>query len=69
MSYRRKRSDGRNQAMQTFWDKLDGTPSTVTHRRIEYRPFKPAPAKPKVYPPRKITKAREEGSLEKDEDV
>ena len=69
MSYRRKRSDGRKQAMQTFWDKLDGTPSTVTHRRIEYRPFKPAPAKPKVYPPRKITKAREEGSLEKDEDV
>ena len=65
---RRKKDDSRQKAMAQFWDAIAecGGPK-LAPRRITYR--KPTPAQPKVCQPRKITKAREEGSLEKSEEV
>lgn len=69
MSYRRPKPDkARQKAMNQFWGVIDECKRPVTTRRIVYRSQQPTAVKPPAGP-RKITKAREEGSLEKDEDV
>ena len=73
MSYRRPKPDKvRQKMLDEFWGtmaKLD-RPAPVVRKRITYRRQQPQ-TKTAVLPPmpRKITKARKEGSLEKGEEV